>query len=397
MGMRIREIGAGERPGLSVPIQMYAFDESPASDDVIASLRKDERYYESVITLLAEEDGKPAACATGIPMRQNIRGGVFPMAGVAGVATLPLARRRGAARAVVSDLLGRMRDAGCAVSSLYPFRPSFYERFGYAGLPRARKVRFPPTSAADLLKAGLPGQVTWEPMSRGFPAFRDVTEKLLAAQHGFSLKPGSMMERLRTLDDQWAVVGWDGGEPVAATTYRITGHAGTLVADDMLATGPLGRALLLKFFAAHIDQVTEIEMRIGPGELPELWGTDFAAVAEARISFPDSAAPMARVLSLTALAGLAAGPERVTVNVVDDHYVAGVYDLDGRSGSLEVTAGSAAEPDATLTAVGLSGLVYGSLGPEEAVIRGFGDIPRDSAMKLRKLFPPCLAYLYSRF
>ena len=82
------------------------------------------------------------ADASAIPMRQNIRGVVYPMAGVAGVATLPLARRRGYARALVTELLGQMREAGHAVSALYPFRPSFYQRFGDVGLPRTRTVRF---------------------------------------------------------------------------------------------------------------------------------------------------------------------------------------------------------------------------------------------------------------
>ena len=114
------------------------------------------------------------------------------------------------------------------------------------------------------------------------------------------------------------MMAWDGGEPVGAATYQITGSAGVLVADDMLTASPLGRALLLQFFARHVDQVSEVEVQVGAGELPELWATDLAAVTQATTSFPDSPAPMARVLALGSLAGMPAGEEHITVEVVAD-------------------------------------------------------------------------------
>ena len=226
------------------------------------------------------------ADASAIPMRQNIRGVVYPMAGVAGVATLPLARRRGYARALVTELLGQMREAGHAVSALYPFRPSFYQRFGYVGLPRTRTVRFQPAALTDLLRAELPGEITWGPVADGYEAYIDFTQRLLAGQHGFAVLPEYRTIELPNAEDRWLVMAWDGGEPVGAATYQITGYAGVLVADDMLTAGPLGRALLLQFFARHVDQVSEVEVQVGAGELPELWATDLAAVTQATTSFP---------------------------------------------------------------------------------------------------------------
>jgi predicted acetyltransferase len=130
-GVKIRELDAGERSVVSLPIQAYAFQSSPADETLIERLRWNQRYYEGNVTFVAEENGAAVADASAIPMRQNIRGNVYPMAGVAGVATLPLARRRGFARELVTALLGRMRDSGHVVSALYPFRPSFYQRFGF--------------------------------------------------------------------------------------------------------------------------------------------------------------------------------------------------------------------------------------------------------------------------
>jgi predicted acetyltransferase len=395
--VKIRELDAGERLGVSLPIQAYAFQPSPADGRVSEALRRNQQYYQGNVTLVAEENGVALADASAIPMRQNVRGNVYQMAGVAGVATLPLARRRGFARELVAALLGRMRDEGHAVSALYPFRPSFYQRFGFVGLPRTRTVTFSPSCFGDLLRAELPGEVTWEPAGTGYKAYRAFTERLLGERHGFSVLPEYRTEEVRDADDRWIVMAWAGGVAVGAAAYRITGHAGVLVADDMLTATPCGRALLLQFFARHVDQVSQVEVQVGAGELPELWATDMAAVTQATTSFPASPAPMARVICLERLAGMPAGGERVTIEVAGDPFIAGMYVLDGRSGSLEVAEGAGQSAEATLSAAGLSALVYGVLDPEDVVVRGLGDVPRDPAARLRRLFPREVPYLYARF
>jgi predicted acetyltransferase len=393
----IRELAGDERSVVSLPIQAYAFQPSPPGEEAAEALRRNQRYYEGNVTLVAEEGGVALADASAIPMRQNVRGVIYPMAGVAGVATLPLARRRGIASGLVTELVARMRDEGHAVSTLYPFRPSFYQRLGFVGLPRTRTVTFSPSSFGDLLRAELPGEVTWEPAEAGYKAYRSFTERLLAEQHGFSVLPEYRTVEVRDAGDRWIVMAWVDAEAVGAATYRITGHGGVLAADDMLTGDPFGRALLLQFFARHIDQVSQVEAQVRPDELPELWATDLAAVTQAITSFPASPAPMARVISVGRLAGMPVGAERVTVKVADDPFIGGTYVLDGRSGSLEVTQGAGLSPEATLTAAGLSALVYGVLDPQDVVVRGLGDIPRDPAARLRRLFPRQVPYLYARF
>ena len=74
--------------------------------------------------LAAFEDDGALASAAGIPMRQNVRGLVAPMAGIASVTSHPLARRRGFVRELMRRILGDMRKTGHVVSALYPFRPS---------------------------------------------------------------------------------------------------------------------------------------------------------------------------------------------------------------------------------------------------------------------------------
>jgi predicted N-acetyltransferase YhbS len=395
--MKIRQISDGERVTLSLPLQTYAFQPSPAAPAELARLRDTHRYYEGNVTLVAEDDGVVMADVSAISMRQNVRGTVYPMAGIAGLASDPLVRRRGYARALVVEILSLMRDQGHPVSSLYPFRPSFYQRFGYVGLPKARTVMLSPADLDGLLRVDLPGKITRELVGKGYEAYRGFTQQLLYRRHGFAVLPDFRAVQLHDLDDRWLAMARVDGEVVGAVTYRIAGYGGDLVADDLLTTSPLSRALLLQFFARHVDQVSRVVATVAAGETPELWATDLAAVTEARISFPGSPAPMARVLSLDGLVGMATGPGRVAVEVVDDEFLAGRYLLDGMDGRLDVVRDRTVEPWATLTVAGLSGLVYGVLDPEDVVVRGLGRVSLEAAEQLRELFGRCAPYLFAAF
>lgn len=396
--MKIRRITTDdERRELSLPIQAYGFQPSPASKAEFSKLLAAQRFYGEHVTLVAEEDGAAVADVSAVPMRQNVRGAVYAMAGVAGLATLPHARRRGYGRALVTEILGLMRDSGCALSALYPFRASFYERFGFVGLPQSLSVTFSPSDMGWLVRRELPGKVQWGPVADFYDDYVDFVRQLLGSRHGFSLLPDSRMDQLRKDEDRWLAVAWADGAVAGAVPYRVTGFAGDLVADDLLSSGALGRALLLRFFAAHTDQVARIRVRVPPGEMPELWATDLDVVAETRVSFPAAPAPMGRVLSLDGLTGMMVGNARVTIQVVDDPFLSGCYELDGKTGALEVRPAATAEADATLTAAGLSALVYGALDPDDVLVRGFGQMQAEDAALLRELFPRRVPYLFARF
>ncbi|MGC4886228.1 GNAT family N-acetyltransferase [Micromonospora sp. DT227] len=399
--MHIRRLSAEERPTTSFPLQAYAFEASPMTPARTDEFRAYLPTNAGNTTLVVEEDGVATAAASAIPMRQNLRGAVLPMAGVAGVATHPLARRRGHVRTLMHQLLDGMRDEGHQLSALYPFRPSFYERFGYAGLPRRRTAVFAPAELAPLLRAELPDELVWERIGTGYPRWRAYTDRCLRERHGFAVFPDFRAVGLRERDDRWLLSVVRDGETVGAVTYRIDDHAGTLVADDLLFDDPYARASLLQFFARHVDQVNRVSVELGPDELPELWLTDFDVRVETRAHRPDSSAPMARLLSLEALADQPVGVGRVLVELVGDRWLAGRHLLDGTTGKLAVLpADSAAEgtvPAARLTAAGLSALAYGVLDPTEVVVRGLGEVPVDAAVELRRLFPRELPYLFADF
>ncbi|RKN48309.1 GNAT family N-acetyltransferase [Micromonospora endolithica] len=399
--MTIRRVHAEERLSTSFPLQAYAFESSPITGPRAEEFRAYLPYNEGNRTLIVEEDGRTLAAASAIPMRQNLRGRVQTMAGVAGVATHPLARRQGHVRTLLRRLLDEMRDEGHPLTALWPFRPTFYERFGYVGLPMARTASFPVADLAPLLRVDLPGEVVWERIGSGYPTWRGYTERCLRDRHGFALFPDYRAAALRDRDERWLLTARAGATVTGAVTYRIDDHGGTLIADDLLATDPYARTLLLQFLARHIDQVATVQVRLPADELPELWLTDLDVHVEARVARPGSSAPMARLLSMDALAGLPVDPGRVRVELTGDRWLAGSYLLDGTTGALELVTGPAAEagapPVATLTAAGLSALAYGVLDPVEVALRGLGDVPPDAAVELRRLFPRQLPYLFAEF
>jgi predicted acetyltransferase len=395
--MEIRQITAGERTDTMFPLQTYAFMPSPWSDADREAYARQMQYYRTAVSLIAEEDGEALAGVAAFPMRQNVRGVVHDMAGVASVSTHPSARRRGFVRALLTRLLHEMRERGCTVTALYPFRPSFYGRHGYVGLPRVRTATFAPEGLSHLLGADLPGEVERLHMQDGFDEYNALTLRLLGERHGFSVYDEVRTAEFRESPPRWVAIARVGGEVVGAVAYRIDRYGGDLVAGDMLTTGPLGQALLLQFFARHVDQVARVIVTIGTEEVPELWGTDFPVLTQGLVEHPRKGGPMARLLSVEALAGAATGSDRsVTVEVVDDEWIGGSYRLSGDGGRLVVEQGKD-EAQATLTCAGISALGYGVLDPIEVVTRGFGQVQASAVGPLGDLFPKRMPYLFADF
>jgi hypothetical protein len=179
-------------------------------------------------------------------------------------------------------------------------------------------------------------------------------------------------------------------------TFRITGYGEQLVADAFYYDSPEARLLLLDWFARHVDQVNEIKVRVAVTEMPELWVPDlYAKVKNHDVFFT---APMGRVMDVTALSGIGAGPGEIAIEVLDAQcpWNAGVYTLaSDASGTLTVERGGV--PATTITIQGLSALVFAGHDPAAFRLRGWGDPDAASQATLRSLFPPIAAYVHEDF
>ena len=392
--MDFRQITAAERTATMFPLQAYAFMPSPWPAEDEATYRGRMRFYETAVNLIAEEEGRALAGVGAFRMQQNVRGLVHDMAGVASVSSHPSARRQGLVRTLLNRLLRQMLDEGCAVSALYPFRPSFYARFGYVGTPRYRTAAFAPEGLSHLTRAELPGEVERLSMDEGFAAWDGLTRRLLLERHGFAVFDEVRTAEFRE-DQYWVAIARSGGEVVGALRYRIDQHGGDLLATDLLTTGALGRALLLQFLARHVDQVARIVVTVSTDEVPELWGTDMTVTTEGKVGYPRQGGPMVRVLDMAALSGTAVGAGDVTIEIPDDELIGGVWRLTGDGGRLAVAKGTT--PTATLTVAGLSGLVYGVLDPVEVFTRGLGELSPEAITPLTTLFPRQMPYIFADF
>ena len=96
-------------------------------------------------TLCAFEDGRLAATYRAIPFSMHFNGKVAPVAGVSAVGTLPIYRRRGYLRRIVSTHFERMHETGeRAIAILYPSQGAIYQRYGYAFVSTHHRYGFAP-------------------------------------------------------------------------------------------------------------------------------------------------------------------------------------------------------------------------------------------------------------
>ncbi|MFD2083092.1 Predicted acetyltransferase [Actinopolymorpha cephalotaxi] len=400
----IRRVSGTELLTTANPLWAYAFSSSPVPDEQVERQRAELESGEaddSRVNLVAFGGDEAEAVVAGISMRHNVRGTVFPMVGISGVATHPKARRRGHVRTLLTQMHEEMRDSGHVLSTLYPFRQSFYERFGYVGFPKPRSIRLEARGLERMLRVEVPGEVSVHRIGEVFDDYYALLETLLRERHGFSIFTRAGTVEVAKENKHWIVLARHEGEVVGALLYRTNGFGNELQGRQLLTRGPIGRTLLLQWLARHHDQYSSFTFELPPDERPDLWYVDLAYDDETKVSGPNHSAPMGRVLSVPGLAGIATGAARATVEVVDDPFVAGTWTLDGRGGTLEVTPGSAggngSGGTARLTSHGLAALVYGVIDPAELTLQGYGTVDAETAQALRTIFPPAAPYLFSGF
>ncbi len=394
MTAEIRLVSGEELLAGSVPLRAYAFEASPTEPDR-EKLRRAAIEPSDRRTHVIVDGDRTMATATVFPMTQNVRGALLPMGALAAVATNPMSRRRGHARALLEHLLRDMVDRGQVVSALYPFRASFYERFGYVGMPQQRTATLDPRELARLLPVEPPGTVELVRNTEAADEMRALAVSIQPSVHGMAIRSETDFRALTRRFDRWTALAKVDGEIVGLLVYQIPEYGGALEAVWFLYRDPQARTLLLGWLARHADQVATAEVPVLPGETPETWLTDLTVTIEAKAAPLSSPAPMVRVLSVPGLAGLPVGPGDVTLAVTDS-LIGGEYRLTGVDGRLEIGA-PAGEPAAAVTGHGLAALVYGLLDPAELGLRGYGQVDPATQQLLRTMFPRQVPFLLEAF
>jgi predicted acetyltransferase len=343
-------------------------------------------------------DDQPMATANSLPMAEMVRGVIYPMSGVAGVASHPSARRQGYVRQVMHALLEQTSAEGQAVSTLYPFRESFYERLGYVSFPPVRINQFSPAHLASLLKTSIAGEVELLSNTEGYEIWRAFCHREQQRTHGMSLRAESEAVHFRDKGKHWVAVARQGNEILGVMLYQISGFTKDFVADRLFYTNGTGKYLLLQWIARHTDQTTTVILTTKPTDYVETWLTDLENEVKSpfiRDGYPPT--PMGRVASVRDIGGMTTGPGRFTARIIDTlcPWNNGIYAFSSVEGQLVVEEATTADCD--LTIQGLSALVYGGYDPGDFSYRGWGNPDTSIQTTMRQLFPPVIPFLHEWF
>lgn len=394
----IRQLSDAEAPEIMYPLTSYAFSPSPPLRDkaefmAMAQLRR------GVMVVAAFEEERAVAVVAATPMTQNVRGRLYGVSAIWGIASDPAARRQGYVRRALAETLAITRDAGQPLSGLYPFRESFYERLGYVTFPRAYLAKLTPAALAPLLRHDFAGHVELLAIADGYDAFREYAIQQRSRIHGMAVFDLPEKEAAIRRNDVWVALAKAGGETIGAMTYNLRNEGGsgmTLKAHRFYYDTSQGRYLLLQWIARHTDQAGQAEILLPPAERPETWWPDLRMTVEFT-----GGGPMARVVDVAALGGMPVGGDTVapavTAHITDPlcPWNTGAWRFEAADGQLVVRRAGDAECD--LAIQGLTGLVFGTHDPADFAVRGWGQLPAGTQAAMRTLFPPLLPYMHESF
>lgn len=370
------------------PLLTYAFRNSPplpTGEDRKQTLR----YMQSATASVLFEDDVAVACSISTPMEQNVRGRMMSANGVWGVAVHPNARRKGYARRTLLHMMAADRENGRALSMLYAFRESFYDRLGYALFPQPRQAVFSPAGLAPLLRRELGGRIILLTTADAHASYDAYLRQRLPQAHGMGLfqvesrapKPGQ---------ENWLALAQANGDTIGVMTYNIKSNQ-DLTVHSFFYDNSQGKYLLLEWLARHIDQVATVKVTLPPFEQPETWLPDLD------ISLNALEPPLGRVLDIDGLAGLPSGPGAFTARIIDAQcpWNEGTYRFESVDGTLSITPAEIADCELHINA--LAALIYGTQDPGDFDFRGWGQPSAATQAIMSGMFPRTLPYLHIRF
>jgi predicted acetyltransferase len=340
------------------------------------------------------DDNKPASVSVSTPMTQNIRGKLFPVAGVWGVSTFPSARRQGYCRQTMAAVLATDRDAGKVFSNLYPFRESFYERLGYVAFPLTKIARFTTNNLARLLKMDLQGVIKLQMTDEAYETYRSYLTGMRLQKHGMAFFDfGNLADFSRR--PSWAALAEFEGRIEGIMLYRILGEEVSkfnLTVPRFYYQTSRARYLMLNWIARHVDQAENVEIWLTQDEFPETW------LADTQMKIESSIRPaMCRVLDVGGMGGMEVGEGSFSARITDSlcPWNEGIWRFASSGGRLDVSAVEKA--DCELSIQGLMALVAGTHDPEDLIYRSWGDPDGTIQTVLRRMFPRMSPYMHEYF
>lgn len=340
------------------------------------------------------EGETPVSVAVSTPMTQNLRGELFPVSGVWGVSTLPIARRKGYCRRTMAAVLAADRERGMAFSNLYPFRKSFYERMGYVSFPLTKIAKLTPASLAPTLDMDTGGEIELKLIGEAYGIYRGYLAEMRPQTHGMAFFDYADTARANRNLLWIALANFDGNFE-GLMLYNTQGTEVTkynFVAYRFYYKTSRARYLMLNWIARHVDQADRAEIWLAADEYPETWLADMEVKVESAIR-----PGMNRVLDVEKLGGMNVGEGSFAAQIIDPlcPWNEGAWRFEARAGKFTVEKTSKA--DCPLTVQGLSALVAGTRDPQEFHLRGWGDPNPALQSIMRGMFPKMCPFLHENF
>jgi predicted acetyltransferase len=98
---------------------------------------------------VAELDGQVVGSLVLYPLEIWVRGQKIPMTGIGSVCVSPEHRRRGIADVMMRSTLRELRQKGRALSGLYAWRGSYYQKFGYGVAEYVHEISVSPSNLPE--------------------------------------------------------------------------------------------------------------------------------------------------------------------------------------------------------------------------------------------------------
>lgn len=209
---------------------------------------------------VAELDGQVVGSLVLYPLEVWIRGQRVPFTGIGSVCVSPEHRRRGIADVLMRSTVRELRQKGRGLSGLYPWRGSYYSKFGYGVAEYVHQISVAPSNLP------LSDESRWvrRSMLPDRPAVQALYERM-AQQGHFAVHRSHewWTQRLWTYTGDWIVYeGRRRGQIEGYLYYEVDHSKGPFSLDvaltEFVAATPAAHRGLIGYLASLADQVREI-------------------------------------------------------------------------------------------------------------------------------------------
>ncbi len=325
-----------------------------------------------------DDDGTLAAHIVNNRYLTRIDGNIVPNGGIGGVSTLPEYRESGAVRKIFGELLPSACRAGEVISTLYPFKHSFYRKFGYETVCLGCEYEFSPAVLRDYR---FDGEVRQMRPGESVAPYTELYNRFAAPLNLSAVRDDEAQSRhfsgTEHKDREFTYLFSRGGRRIAYLCFRDVQENGraTINVRDYAWDGREGFLALLGFLSRFTADYGNIRI-----SLPA--GTDLVAVLHSPDVYGVKRVPrvayMLRAVNAERLLSVMARPAgaRLALKVRDEL-------IPENEGTWLVTdAGvsrTGAAPDAEVDIRALGLLAVGAISPAEATLREDVEVLRNEA------------------